>query len=66
MKTARALISVRGSGFVDVWMEDEETIDDLLQMDDRELADRITDFADVANNCIDESDIEFDDITVTT
>jgi hypothetical protein len=63
MKTATALITVRGSGHVNLYMKDGETIDDLLKMDDDCLAGRIVDFMDVVNNCIDDDDIEFDDIT---
>ena len=63
-KTATALISVRGTGYVTIYMDDHETIDDLLKMDDSDLSERIVDFMDIVNNCLDDDDIEFDDITV--
>lgn len=64
MATATALISVRGSGQVTIHVEPGETVDDLFKLTDSQLSERIIDWMDVVDNCIDEEDIEFDDITL--
>jgi hypothetical protein len=66
MGTATASISFHGSGQVTIWTKDGETKDDLLNLSPMELSGRITDFMDVVNNCLDDDDIELDDISLDT
>lgn len=64
MATATASISLNGSGQVTIYRKNNETFEDLVALSDKELVSRIVDFADVLNNCIDDDDIEFDDIVL--
>lgn len=64
MKTATALISLRSTGYVSIIVEDGETEQDLFDLRDIDLVDRIIDWNDVLDNCIENNDIEFDDISI--
>lgn len=64
MATATASISVRGSGQVTIHVSEGETVDYLLSLSDSQLSERIIDWADILDNCIEDDDVEFDDITM--
>lgn len=64
MPTATASISLRGSGSVTIHVNEGETQKDLDNLSDKEIVERIIDFKDILDNCIDENDIEVDDITL--
>ena len=61
-RAATASISVRGSGQVTIWLEEGETVESLFTLKDKDLVERIIDWKDILDNCIDDDDIEFDDI----
>lgn len=57
----KILIDFRGSGYVNIYTEDGETLADIEKLTNSELVDRITDFSDLIN-LIDDNDVEVDDI----
>lgn len=64
MKTASIGITVSGSGYVSIYMKDNETLEDLNSLSDKELVSRILDFSDVFDNCIDDEEIEVNDVII--
>ena len=57
----RILIDFRGSGYVDIYTEEGETLADMDKLSDKELTDRITDFSELIH-LIDDDNIEVDGI----
>ena len=60
-KIYEAHVDFRGSGYVQIYVQPGETKDDLMELSNEDLAERIIDLADLLD-WIDDSDIEVDDI----
>ena len=64
MPTATASISFSGSGQVTIHVKEGETQEDLDNLTDIEIVSRIVDYKDIMNNCLDDDDIEVDDVRI--
>ena len=62
MKEFFASVSFRWSGYLTIAAEDNETLDDINKLSDKEILERVRDFSELLDH-IDDDDIEVDDIT---
>ena len=61
---AEILVDFRGSGYIQIFVEEGETIEDLGKLSNEELVGRILEFSDLLD-LIDDNNIEVDDITAS-
>ena len=66
MATATATIKFTGFGQVTIHREDHETLEDLLALKGPDLFDRMVNIGDLIDNCVEDDDLELDDISLDT
>lgn len=61
MKEIDVLVDFRGSGYIRIWTEENETVEDIAKLSNEKIVDRIMEFSDLVD-LIDDHYIEIEDI----